>query len=123
MLSARGYCGVAMVRNALNPLNRRLEHRLTGTTTTTAQRLLQECLALARRGPNITSQQSHAFVYLDCLCLRGLGLWDLSLRYPTYGQSSVSDQASGPPLTRILSVGADTKKHAELQVNRCGASI
>ena len=74
MVSARGYFGIAMVHNALNPLNRRLEHHLTKALE--PQQHHSACSkdrhALARRGPNITSQQSYVVMFLDCLCLRGL---------------------------------------------------
>lgn len=90
-------------------------HRGTGTTTT-RQRLLQDCLALARKRAQTSLRSS---LTLSCpSTVFACGVWGQSLRYPTYGQSSISDQASGPPLTRILSVGADRKHHAELQVNR-----
>lgn len=71
VVSARGYFGIAMVHN---PLNRRLEHHLTEALE--PQQHHNACskdrLALARRGPNITSQQSYVVMFLDCLCLRGL---------------------------------------------------
>lgn len=104
MVSARGYCGIAMVHNG---------------TTTTSQCWLQgpPRISQKRSKHHITAVLRFHVPRLSFAC----GVWYLSLRDPTYGQSPVPNQTSGPPLTRILSVGADRKNHAELQVNRSGA--
>lgn len=83
------------------------------------QRLLKDLLALARGGPNITSQQILRSTYIFISQLAGSATY-LS-GFSTYEMPSISDQASGPPLTRILSVER-AKEHAELQVNCCRCS-
>ena len=68
--------------------------------------LAQDLLALAKGGQNITSQVPFGSMYLR---VSSCGVWYLSLRYPAYEDAANSDQASGPPLTRILSVGTGRK--------------
>ena len=53
---------------------------------------------ISERGPNIITQRLPHKKYL---CISGCGVWDICLRYPAYRNWWLSNQASGPPLTRI----------------------